>query len=42
MDRLERIKRAEQALLDLENRIEAELPPSNDDDEDMTLKPRRH
>ena len=32
MDRLERVKRAEQALLDLEDRIEAELPPSNDDD----------
>jgi hypothetical protein len=32
LDNYERTKRAEQALLDLEDRIEAELPPSDDDD----------
>ena len=35
LDNYERMKRAEQALLDLEDRIEAELPPSPDDDDDM-------
>ena len=43
MDRLERTKRAEQALLALEDEIERRYPPSNDDDDDdMALKPRRH
>ena len=42
LDAYERTKRAEQALLDLEERIEAELPPDTDDDMIMTLKPRRH
>ena len=32
LDNYERVKRAEQALIDLENRIESELPPSDDDD----------
>jgi hypothetical protein len=32
MDRLERTKRAEQALLALEDEIERRYPPSNDDD----------
>ena len=31
LDNYERVKRAEQALLDLEERIEAQLPPSDDD-----------
>jgi hypothetical protein len=35
LDNYERTKRAEQALLDLEERIEAELPPDTDDDDDM-------
>jgi hypothetical protein len=34
LDNYERTKRAEQALLDLEDRIEAELPQSDDDDDD--------
>ena len=38
MDRLERMKRAEQALLDLEDRIEAELPPDTDDGDDDMIK----
>jgi hypothetical protein len=43
MDRLERTKRAEQALLALEDEIERRYPLSDDDDDDdMTLKPRRH
>lgn len=43
MDRLERTKRAEDALLALEGEIERMYPASDDDDdEDMTLKPRRH
>jgi hypothetical protein len=33
LDNYERMKRAEQALLDLEDRIEAELPPDTDDDD---------
>ena len=33
LDNYERVKRAEQALLDLEDRIEAELPPDTDDDD---------
>jgi hypothetical protein len=33
LDRFERMKQAEQALLDLENRIEAEMPPSQGDDD---------
>ena len=33
LDNYERTKRDEQALLDLENRIESELPPDTDDDE---------
>jgi hypothetical protein len=33
LDNYERTKRAEQALLDLEARIEGELPPSEDDDD---------
>jgi hypothetical protein len=35
LDAYERTKRAEQALLDLEDRIEAELPPDTEDDDDM-------
>lgn len=44
MDRLERAKRAEDVLLALEDEIERMYPASNDDDddEDMTLNPRRH
>jgi hypothetical protein len=43
MDRLERAKRAEEALLALEDEIERRYPASDDDDDDdMTLKPRRH
>jgi hypothetical protein len=38
IDRLERVRRAEQALLDLEDRIEAELPPDTDDDDDDMIK----
>ena len=34
LDNYERTKRAEQALLDLEDRIEAELPPDTGDDID--------
>ena len=34
LDAYERTKRAEQALLDLEDRIEAELPPDTGDDDD--------
>jgi hypothetical protein len=34
LDNYERTKRAEQALLDLEDRIEAELPPDTGDDDD--------
>ena len=43
MDRLER-RKAEDALLALEDEIEKMYPASSadDDDEDMTLKPRRH
>ena len=33
LDNYERTKRAEQALLDLEERISAELPPDTDDDD---------
>jgi hypothetical protein len=33
LDAYERTKRAEQALLDLEDRIEAELPPDTGDDD---------
>jgi hypothetical protein len=42
MDRLERTKRAEEALLALEDEIERRYPPSEDDDDDMALNPRRH
>jgi hypothetical protein len=44
MERLERRKAAEEALLALEDEIERMYPASNDDDDDddMTLKPRRH
>ena len=36
LDNYERVKRAEQMLLDLEDRIEAELPPdTGDGDDDM-------
>ena len=35
LDNYERTKRAEQALLDLEDRIEAELPPDTGDGDDM-------
>ena len=35
LDNYERTKRAEQMLLDLEERIEAELPPDTGDDDDM-------
>ena len=38
LDAYERVKRAEQALLDLEDRIEAELPPDTDDDGDDMIK----
>jgi hypothetical protein len=38
LDNYERVKRAEQALLDLEDRIEAELPPDTDDDDDDMIK----
>ena len=38
LDNYERMKRAEQALLDLEDRIEAELRPSPDDDDDDMIK----
>jgi hypothetical protein len=38
LDAYERTKRAEQALLDLEDRIEAELPPDTDDDGDDMIK----
>ena len=33
LDNYERVKRAEQVLLDLEDRIEAELPPDTGDDD---------
>ena len=33
LDNYERTKRAEQALLELEDRIEAELPPDTGDDD---------
>jgi hypothetical protein len=42
MTRLERAKRAEDALLALEDEIERMYPASDDDDEDMALNPRRH
>ena len=44
MTRLERTKRAEEALLAMENEIARRYPPSDDDDDDddMTPKPRRH
>ena len=42
MDRLERRKAAEDALLALEDETERMYPASADDDEDMTLNPRRH
>jgi hypothetical protein len=34
LDAYERMKAADQALIDLENRIEAELPPDTDTDDD--------
>ena len=37
LDNYERTKRAEQALLDLEDRIEAELPPDPGDDDDVIM-----
>ena len=42
MDKLERRKAAEDALLAIEDEIEKMYPASDDDDEDMTLQPRRH
>jgi hypothetical protein len=38
MDRLERMKAAEQALLDLEDRIEAQLSPDTGDDDGDLIK----
>jgi hypothetical protein len=38
LDNYERTKAAEQALLDLEDRIEAQLPPDTDDDGDDMIK----
>ena len=41
LDNYERTKSAEQALLDLEDRIEAELPPDTDDDDDDMISALR-